>query len=463
MPNFFEFLSLFLMFSHVDVQSTSQACVSPSSIFAEWGTGENHCSLPSPFVRTIELDERSMIETVDSSFVFLLEKTIAEQKEVPYLWEGHLRYVGRLLSFFQLINSEKTNLFNPLTEKPMNILDLKLLADILFNYDSNLIWSFQDDLFILFPCSPTELKCLDNDEECLSPCFDQKKNCYSLSYLSNEKHNKDIIQTKLRTIKENLDTLPPSSQVLFFCCETFCCKVIHQVTSLIIMKNLDNSFRVFYLDPSDLSPPAFLNDLVYSIFKVNLFIPVLNQQAKSFSSFSGLLTLINAKAWVHETSLLSNVDLEKNFRLENYLEPDPVFNSSLENFILKVTFRLFWEKLLFHLNCFTALFSRERERILTSVGTISPIELEQVKRIFKERQIMFQNLFTQIVFEKNVFAETTELYTDWNNSRENLSSFFKQDFSLLTFHLRHELDSLSRQDYPAIISSFWSYEKQITK
>ena len=451
------------MFSHVAVQSTSRAYISPSSIFAEWGVGENRCSLPLPFVRTIELDERSLIEIIDSSFTFLLEKTIIEQKEVPYLWESHLSYVGRLLSFFQLINSEKTDFFNPLTEKPMNVLDLKLLADILFNYDSELIWSSQDDPFILFPCSPTKLKCLDSGEECLSPCFDQKKNCYSLSYLSNEKCNKDVIQTKLRAIKESLDVLLPSSRVLFFCCETFCCKVVHQVTSLIIMKNLDNSFRVFYLDPSDLSPPAFLNNLVYSIFKVNLFIPNLNQQAKNFNSFSGLLTLINVKAWVHEASSLSNVDLEKKFRLENYLEPDSVFNLSLKNFILKVTFRLFWEKLLFHLNCFAALFSRERERILTSVGTMSLLELEQVEKIFKERQIMFQNLFAQIVFEKNVFAETTELYTAWNNSRENLSSFFNQDFSLLTFHLRHELDSLSRQDYLAIVSSFWSYEKQITK
>lgn len=467
MLNLVQFIFFFLMMSGdlLDPQpSVSQVQTQESSVpsvFSQWGIGEQNISLPLPLIISINLKEREVLEQKQEELAFLLEKSIARQTGVPSTWEKHLESVGRFFSFFSLIGSEDSNFFNPKSVKPLNLLDIKLLADILFNHDPDFLWAqWPNDYFFSLICPSNELNCYNDPEEiCLRSCCCEVSDFSCYSNFTDEKI-KSSIELRLQIVRDYFTNQPlgsSSSRVLFLYCETPCCHVVHQVVALVTIRIPNGAFRVYYLDSSDRRGFDFLEDLIYETFQTTINYPCYNQQPEGSSSiFSGLLALVNAQTLVDcfktdsSVSDLENVNL---FRFNNSLDfSDPLNKLHLETFIRRITFRLFWEKFLFHLNCFATLFSRERERALVDqTGT------QLIERVFEGYQTQFDQFISLVNKEGEKFSiiKSGEFYSLWSNSKRILSQFVSNhnwNFPDLIIRLRTKLIFLEQGDYSSILT-----------
>ena len=468
MFNLIQFISLFLMFS-------------------AWGLGvEQQTRNPVAEIPCPEEEQQSR-ELVYSSLPTLRNFINFEDFSLEdCTWEEHLEKVGHLFYFFQAINSSNSSLFNSKKindpNLQLNLLDLKIIADLLLNYEPESLWTLQNKIpFVCIICDGGRQNISCNTFHIRKAVFDQRsclwvnnQSCYSLNCQA-KSNNYLRIEAELIEIKKQLNLSPSlfAFKTLFLYCETGCCHIVHQVKALIIVKISNNTFKVYHLDSSG-RKFSDLDDLVLRLFTTPLsLLPYRQQPIGIPDDLSGLLVFVNVKLLLRAFARVEqfNEDLVNLNTIFPSLPSDfdgyRLFQGCLKNALIQATFNSLYKKLSFNLLRFGFLFSQRREAILLvrdeklKKKENKSVTFQAVKGVLIEEQDYFEGILDQLEkFFCGVFQSSDRLFFSFEEAKKAIvimskklrkefppQSLDNDSFISLVSHLKSELSWIERGDY----------------
>ena len=534
MLNLVQFISLLLMIgddlfnpqqpstSAQFQQELQQETTEKISLFSQWGVGEDKVLIP--VFQESELEDgfqskkiKGQSKKTKKGFineVFPFLTPILEKKEsVPSYcsWEDPLRKISNLFSFLNIIESESVSLFNQgklflnIKKKKndpnclINVFDLKILANILFDYDAN-NFNFTECFF--FP----PLLCVGDNNSTSSPSctipssshnyFSLHPRCLTVSATNPNcflpcDFSSAIFTNLLDRIRRAYSNIPPGSFLfysVFFNRETPCCRAIHQAVSLLIIRKPDGTFQALYCDPSGRPVLPFIPVLFEKTFPSSSFISVFSLNKFQISEgmpddFSGLLALINTKFIIEKIIEISDgggsidnqsscwdecirraisktalfFDITANLRL--HTDGYASLQKKVRGCLVEKTIFCFQKKLLINLKLFGYLFSREREKIYANRKDKNK-NYTFLKSAILEEQEIFEKIYTLFIKDQEKSREIEDVQKSFSFIKrfKKSISFFSLDFPSINTYLKEKLAGFDQleTDFSTFYPSFFS-------
>lgn len=464
---------------------------------------ESKCSMRNTPLHSLVSFSRQELNQINfvSKNLPALEYFLKREDIQSATWDIHLRNIGHLLCLFDNVNSQEMNLFNLEKNKnpnyQMTLVDLKILADIIFNYDSESLWNSKVSSRITFfpiTCSAeTSVHC-QGFCSCLSS-FVQNRNCYSV-FCSNEQQDfywdklKSMLEIELKTIHNNLSSRQGGcflTQPLFLCCKTSCCQVIHKMVALVIVRKPDSEFEVFCFDSFNqfsLFNPVRLRTLIDKEFSSVLNVLSRNHQqivSGTSGEFSGVLVLADAKLMINFVNKCNSEEtitsiFNGTFTAEEVLlkvvnkwfpilkSPSSLGNllslqqSSFRDFLIKMTFKFLLRDLLLNFQYFSDSFCSEKASVFAVEKSFISLDYFAVKKGIEEEQKFFETFFLLLSKQNFLFDDVRSIFTSWNTFKNSARNFCRGSSieNLMSSSISYfdwKFTCLKKKDYSSIINA----------